>query len=148
MLEEESDNLPEIVEEKEVELWTPGKPPLSLLVCKRCYVGKACPMYEEDSIACGMEELEGDIDASSAEGIVGFIQSVIALQARRIRRLAAFEDLEGGLPDPRVSEEIESFMHTVERLKKLLENENSLVIRAKGDAVGGVIAKLFGEGDD
>jgi hypothetical protein len=137
------DNLPENIKPKEVEIWQKGKAPVSLLVCKRCYIGKGCPMYEVDSIECGIEKLEHELDATTTEGIVGFIQSMLALQARRVRRLAAFEDLEGGLPDPRVTEEIHAFMMILEKLKKLLSDEDSLVIRAKGKAASNLIAKFL-----
>lgn len=134
----------EPVNSNEIEIYRPnGKPPISLLVCKRCYIGKGCPMYDVDSIECGIEKLESELDATTTEGIVGFIQSMLALQARRVRRLAAFEDLEGGLPDPRVTEEIQAFMSILDKLKKLLSDEDSLVIRAKGKAASSLISKFL-----
>jgi len=142
---DESDNLPERITPTEIEIWAPGKAPVSFLVCKNCYIRKSCPLCDLDSVSCAIEEMGVELDATTPEGIVGFIQTMIALQARRVVRLAAFEDLEGGLPDPRVSEEILTFMDLVNKLKNLISDEDALVIRAKGRAVGGVLDKLFGD---
>lgn len=139
------DNLPERVNSRELEVWLPGRPPISFLVCKNCYIRKSCPLCDLDSPVCSIEEMGNELDASTPEGIIGFIQTMISLQARRVVRLAAFEDLEGGIPDPRVSEEILTFMDLVNKLKNLVSKEDSLVIRAKGSAAGGVLEKLFGK---
>lgn len=143
------DNLPEKIESKEVEIWKVGnKAPVSFLLCKNCYCRKSCPLFDIDATSCAIESINEELDASTPEGIVGFIQSMLGLQARRVIRLAAFEELDGqGLPDPRITEEILAFMEIVNQLKKLLADENSLTIRAKGSAVGGVIEKLFGTGE-
>lgn len=142
------DNLPEVIEQKEIEVWAAnGKPPKSFLICKNCYIKKSCPLYDLDAESCPMEELNKELDASSAEGIVEFIQSMISLQARRVTRLAQFESLEGGIIDPRVSEEIMNFMDLVNKLKNLVSDEDSLIIHVKGKSTSGVIDRLFGEGN-
>jgi hypothetical protein len=135
----------EPINPREVEIWRVGKPPISFLKCKTCYIARKCPLYDVDSIICAIEDMGQELDATTPEGIIGFIQTMISLQARRVVRLAAFEDLEGGIPDPRVSEEILTFMDLVNKLKNLVSEEDSLVLRVKGKATSGVLAKLFGD---
>lgn len=138
----------EIVEPDEVgeiEVWVPGsKTPVSLLRCPRCYLKDSCPLMDESTEECGLEALN-TIDTNTSDGLINILQSVLAIQAKRVLRLSQWEDVEGGLPDPRVTEELLTLLTLIERFKRILSDEDSLVIRAKGKSASGVIAKLFGD---
>ena len=142
-MSEELDIIPE-EEVTEVEVWMPGKMPVSFLRCKTCYLKKSCPYMDEDSDSCGLEDIE-KVDTSTGEGIIGFIQSILAAQARRILRMIRQEEVEGGVPDPAITEEMLNFVEITEKLKRILSEEDSLVIRAKGKSAGMFMEKLMGD---
>lgn len=99
---------------------------------------------DESTEECGLEALN-TIDTNTSDGLINILQSVLAIQAKRVLRLSQWEDVEGGLPDPRVTEELLTLLTLIERFKRILSDEDSLVIRAKGKSASGVIAKLFGD---
>lgn len=147
IIEEESTELtvPE-VESKEVEIWRPGKAPVTLLHCSTCYLKAKCPKRDDEQDYCPIKKESPDYDMSSAQGMLNFIQSLLDIQKDRIYRLTAFEQIEGGLPDPNVSEEIKNFMELVEKLKKIIDGgEDFLVIKAKGKAAGNIVERMFGD---
>jgi hypothetical protein len=53
--------------------------------------------------------------------------------------------MESGVPDPNVTAELQIFVSLVEKLKKILSDEDYLVIRAKGKSSQGVLERLFGD---
>ena len=146
MTEEKIDCLDmEIVNEsEEVELWRSGKPTISFLRCKTCYLRKECPYYDVNSDACALKALE-DIDTTTGEGIISIVQQMLKIQAERVFRFVKIEEAEGGLPDPNVTNELMIFVSLVEKLKKILSDDDYLVIRAKGKATQGIMERLFGD---
>jgi hypothetical protein len=132
----------------EVELWRPGKQPISFLKCKTCYLRKECPYYDPNSDVCALKALE-EIDTTTGEGIIGIVQQLLKIQAERVFRFVKIEEAEGGLPDPNVTAELTNFIAMVEKLKKLLSDDSDfLVIKAKGKNSMGVLERLFGDLED
>jgi hypothetical protein len=140
---EESDI--ELIEEsQEVEVWRAGKPMISFLRCKTCYLRKECPYFDVSSDVCALKALE-EIDTTTGEGIISIVQQMLRIQAERVFRFVKVEEVEGGLPDPNVTQELLIFVSLVEKLKKILSDDDFLVIRARGKAAEGVMARLFGD---
>jgi hypothetical protein len=136
----------EIVDDNEVELWRPGKPVISFLRCKTCYLRKECPYFAPDSTECALKALE-EVDTTTSEGIIGVVQQLLKIQAERVFRFVKIEEIESGMPDPNVTNELMIFVTLVEKLKKILSDEDALVIKAKGKAATGIMEKLFGNLD-
>lgn len=128
----------------EVEVWSPGKAPISFLRCSTCYLRKDCPYNDPTTEGCALQELER-IDTTTPEGIIGLIESVLAAQAVRVLRFIKIEEAEGGFPDPSVTGELMTFVSLVEKFKKILSDDDFLVIRAKGKSAQGVLDRLFGD---
>jgi hypothetical protein len=139
----EATNL-EVVESEEVELWRPGKQPISFLKCKTCYLRKECPFYDPDSEVCAIKAME-QVDTTTGEGIISIVQQMLKIQAERVFRFVKVEEMEGGLPDPNVTNELMIFVSLVEKLKKILSDDDYLVIRAKGKSTQGIMERLFGD---
>lgn len=128
---------------EEVEVWFPGKPePISFLHCTSCYLNRQCPLYDETAESCPLNALE-PVDTSTGKGIIELVQTMLAMQAKRVLRMVRFEEAEGGVADPNVTREMQTFVDLVERLKRILSDDDMLVIRAKGKAANGVISKLL-----
>ena len=137
----------EIVDEsEEVELWRPGKPTISFLKCKTCYLRKECIYYDENSTSCLIKELE-NLDTSTGDGIISIVQQALKIQAERLFRFVKIEELEGGVPDPNVTNEILVLFSIIEKFKKILSDDDYLIIRAKGKSSQGVLERLFGDID-
>lgn len=144
MTEEYKEVEAQIITNDEVEVWRPGKQPISFLNCSRCYLKRQCPLYDEAAEICPLESLEV-IDTTTGEGIIGLIQTILAIQAKRVLRMVKFEEAEGGIADPNVTREMQIFVELVERLKRILSDEDMLVIRAKGKAADGIMNKILGD---
>jgi len=129
---------------EEVEVWRPGKAPISFLRCSSCYLKKDCPYVDFKTNICTLQELES-IDTTTPEGIIGLIESVLAAQARRVFRFVKIEEAESGFPDPAVTAELMAFVSLVEKFKKIITDDDFLIIKAKGKAATGVLDKLFGD---
>jgi hypothetical protein len=137
----------EVVEESdEVELWRPGKPTISFLKCRTCYLRKECPYCDVNSEKCALKALE-EVDTTTGEGIISIVQQMLRIQAERVFRFVKVEEMEGGLPDPNVTNELQVFVSLVEKLKRILSDDDYLVIRAKGKATESVLERFFGDLD-
>lgn len=135
----------EVVEESdEVELWRPGKPTISFLKCRTCYLRKECPYCDINSEKCALKALE-EVDTTTGEGIISIVQQMLRIQAERVFRFVKVEEMEGGLPDPNVTNELMIFVSLVEKLKRILSDDDYLVIRAKGRATESVLERFFGD---
>lgn len=130
----------------EIEVWIPGEmQPVSMLKCMRCYLHETCPEFSVDADCCALEKMV-KYDITKPEGLGSLLQTMLSIQAKRVIRLAQWEDLEGGLPDPNVTKEIQELLNMMTKIKKMMKDEDSIVIHAKGKSSKGVIDKLFGEG--
>lgn len=131
-------------ESSEVEVWRPGKAPISFLKCSKCYLRKECKFADLESDECALKSLE-NVDTSTGEGIINLVQTVLAAQAERVLRFIKIEEMEGGFPDPSVTNELMTFVALVEKFKKILTDDDFLVIRAKGKTSMGVLERLFSD---
>jgi hypothetical protein len=131
-------------ESSEVQLYRAGKPTISFLKCSTCYLRKECPYCDVASNVCALKALE-EVDTTTGSGIISLVQEMLRIQAERVFRFVKIEEMEGGLPDLNVTNELMIFVSLVEKLKKILSDDDYLVIRAKGKASQGVLERLFGD---
>jgi hypothetical protein len=127
---------------EELEVWRPGKAPISFLKCATCYLRKECVYYDAVSTVCAIKELE-NIDTSTGDAIIYIVQQAIKLQAERTFRFAKIEEMEGGFPDPSVTNEFMTLLSMIEKFKKILSDDDYLVIRARGKVSEGILDRLF-----
>lgn len=136
----------EVIPEEEIELvlYSEGKKPVSFLRCKTCYLRKECPYYDINSEVCALKAIE-EIDTTTGEGIINIVQQLLKIQAERVFRFVKIEEIEGGMPDPNVTAELQVFVGLVEKLKRILSDDDYILVRAQGKSTQGVLERLFGD---
>lgn len=139
-----SEEIEVIEESSEVEVWRKGKAPISFLKCSTCYLRKECPYVDFNSNVCALKEIE-EVDTTTGEGIISIIQTMLKIQAERVLRFVKIEEMESGFPDPAVTNELLVFVSLVEKLKKILSDDDFLVLKVKGKQAQGVLERLFGD---
>lgn len=122
----------------------PGKP--SALVhepvrrCDACHVAAGCPAF------LGGAECAFDIpvEVKTKEQLLGLLQGVIEMQAQRVVFGRYAEELEGGYPDPNVSNEMDRLMRVIGQAKAIQDDRDFLTISVQAHAQAGVLSRIFG----
>ncbi len=107
--------------------------------CDSCTLGDRCPLYREGNI-CGIPSKE--INGANDFGDV--MKILFNLQQKRILLGAMQESQDGGILDERLSKEIDRMMNMMQRFRDLVDPQDTLEIKAKGSASGGILAQIFG----
>lgn len=115
------------------------------LTCNTCYICDKCPHFEQNA-TCAIEW-----EGTEYEGMKP-LDMLLAIQKKRILRAAAFEEMDGGVPDQSLSGEMDRLAGLL--LQKADENTTKVKITAEAshrDSSGGsggggleLINKLFG----
>jgi len=109
--------------------------------CDSCTLGDRCPLYREGKLCqIPATEVKGPQDF---EGIMRFLFS---LQQKRILLASMQESSDGGILDERLSKEMDRMMSMMQRFKDMVNPQDELVIKAKGNPSGGILQKIFGIG--
>ena len=111
--------------------------------CDSCTLGDRCPLYREGKI-CGIPNKE--INGANDFGDV--MKILFNLQQKRILLGAMQESQDGGILDERLSKEIDRMMNMMQRFRDLVDPQDTLEIKAKGSASGGILAQIFGLNKD
>ncbi|MFC4506998.1 MULTISPECIES: hypothetical protein [Streptomyces] len=110
--------------------------------CDRCYLSSSCPAAKPGStcafslpVEIRTKDQRADVDAALLE-----------MQAGRVFGLRFAEELEGGIVNPVLSEEMDRLGKMLKRVEDKEENSFSVKITAtrKGAAETGLISRLFG----
>lgn len=113
----------------------------SLRQCNTCFVAANCPAFKPDS-ECAFSL---PVEIKTKEQLVSLLNAMIEMQASRVAFARFGEELNGGYPDPNVSQEVDRLFKMVERLKKMEENGDytKLVIERRSSA--GALSSIFGD---
>lgn len=108
------------------------------VTCDNCYIGDRCPMYKpgHDCAYTFGEEVK------TPEDLVDMMQKLLGLEGERVFRTAMFEKMDGGYVDENVSKEIASYFNLVGQMKDILDDRDTVTIKAKGK---GIISQIFGK---
>lgn len=116
----------------------------SLRQCNSCVISANCPAFTPDA-ECAFSL---PVELRTKEQLKGFLTSVVELQGQRIAFARFAEELNGGYPDPNLSQEIDRLYRIVNQVKKLEENHEFSRITVERQTSGGVLSSIFGERAD
>jgi hypothetical protein len=128
------------------------------LACDTCHASARCTEYKPGH-ACAYHKLFKRFDTRNMTDLIEAMQGMVGLNLERMQRVALFELLGTGLPDPTLSGMIDQNMRLVNALKQLYESgseevlRHTKVVRADGSTEestsvrnpqsGGILEKLF-----
>lgn len=110
--------------------------------CDSCFINQKCPQYKAGN-KC-VFPVVGKLD--TAEKMLDAFQSVVGLQTERIMRASLFEKLETGVLDKQITSDMGMLMKMFLTMKKLQEENDSIIIHAKGNKpTESIVQKIFGD---
>lgn len=113
----------------------------SLRQCNTCFVAANCPAYKPDS-ECAYSL---PVEIKTKDQLVALLNAIIEMQGSRVAFAKFTEDLNGGYPDPNVSQEIDRLFVLVEKLKKLEDNREFVRMTFERQGSAGVLSSIFGD---
>ena len=129
------------------------------LACDTCYAAQKCPEYKS-GYACAFNKIFDKFETRNMEDIIQAMQGIVDLSMQRLQRSMLSEVLNGGLPDPNVSQMMNQSMQLLNHLHKMYEYgsqeviRQTKVLRADGSQEtttqisnpqsGGILAQIFG----
>lgn len=109
--------------------------------CDSCYIRHLCPEYRPQ----GDCVFEIPVEIRTREQLTNFLQGLLEMQGQRVFFARYAEELEGGYPTTKLSDELDRLFELTERLKKVEDDRDFLRVSVEGQASGGVLSRLFGE---
>lgn len=118
-----------------------GSTSSSLRQCNTCFVAANCPAFKPDS-ECAFSL---PVEIKTKEQLVSLLNAMIEMQASRVAFARFGEELNGGYPDPNVSQEIDRLFKLVERLKKMEDNNEFVRMTFERKGGAGALSSIFGD---
>lgn len=113
----------------------------SLRQCNTCFVASNCPAYTPDT-ECAFSL---PVEVKTKEQLVSLLNAIIEMQGSRVAFARFSEELNGGYPDPNVSQEIDRLFNLVEKLKKMEDNREFVRMTFERQGGAGVLSSIFGD---
>lgn len=113
----------------------------SLRQCNTCILAANCPAFTPDA-ACAFNL---PVEVKTKEQLRSLLNTMIEMQGQRVAFARFAEELNGGYPDPNLSQEIDRLFKLVKNVKDLESNNEFIRITAERQSSGGVLSALFGE---
>ncbi|MMZ46531.1 hypothetical protein D1872_81480 [compost metagenome] len=130
------------------------------LACNTCYKAGECPEYKPDH-ACAFEKLFQQFDTRNTDDILDAMAGMTNMNLGRMMRLAMFEQMDGGMPDPALTAMIDQNMKLMASMKQLMDSTRRPSIVAQQttrlnsdgtqettttvhNPADGILAKIFG----
>jgi hypothetical protein len=113
----------------------------SLRQCDTCFVAANCPAYKPQS-ECAFSL---PVEVKTKEQLVALLQAIIEMQGSRVAFARFAEELNGGYPDPNVSQEMDRLFKLVTQLKDLESSSESIRITMERKSGAGVLSAIFGD---
>jgi len=112
--------------------------------CNTCYIADKCPFYKKDS-TCSIPFKKAALKAQGEHAgkfsIEKALNAVVEQTYERLQFALVAEKAKGGLVNPDISKEIDRFVHVCQKVREILNPQDSIEIKAKGN---GIISQLFG----
>jgi len=112
----------------------------SFLYCSDCYLNEKCPKYDEGK-SCSFNLEKKDMGKDS---LIDIVSNILNIQYNRVLKGKLVEEVDGGVPDKVLSNELSLMMGLLRDFKELVSERDEVTIKAKGKEGTGVLAKLFG----
>lgn len=130
------------------------------LACNTCYKAGECPEYKPDH-ACAYEKVFKKFKTRNMNDLMDAMFSMADLNMERMSRLALFETMDGGMPDPTLTSMIDQNLNIMMKMKQLHEAQAQIVATQRrtmsadgtvettttvNNPSGGILAQIFGMG--
>lgn len=113
----------------------------SLRMCNTCIVAPNCPAAKPDS-ACAFDL---PVEVKTKAQLKSLIDALVEMQGQRVAFAKFAEDLNGGYPDPNVSQELDRFFKILKTIKELDDSREMMRVTVERSGSAGVLSSLFGE---
>lgn len=108
--------------------------------CSSCHVAGACPAAQWDA-ECAYDI---PVEVKTKEQLLGLLRGVIEMQTQRVAFGRYAEELDGGYPDPNLSNEMDRLMRVIHQAKMIQDDRDFLQISMQAHAGAGVLSRIFG----
>jgi hypothetical protein len=109
--------------------------------CDTCYVAASCPARQPGA-ECAFNL---PVSVQTKDQLRALLNAVMEMQGQRVAFARFAEELNGGYPDPNVSQEIDRLFKLVESVKRLEDNREFARISVEARGQSGLLSQLFGE---
>ena len=113
----------------------------SLRQCNTCILAANCPAFTPDA-DCAFNL---PVEVKTKEQLRSLLNAMVEMQGQRVAFARFAEELNGGYPDPNLSQEIDRLFKLVKNIKELESNNEFARITVERQSSGGVLSALFGE---
>lgn len=113
----------------------------SLRQCNTCFVASNCPAYKQDSMCA----FKLPVEVKTKEQLKALINAIVEMQGQRVAFARFSEELNGGYPDPNVSQEIDRLFKLFKTVKDLDDSQSFIRMTVESKASSGVLSALFGD---
>lgn len=113
----------------------------TLRQCDTCFVAANCPARKPHS-ACAFSL---PVEVKTRDQLKGLLNTVIEMQGARVAFARFTEELNGGYPDPNVSQEIDRLFKLVKTTKELEESKDFMRLTVERQGSAGVLSAIFGD---
>lgn len=113
----------------------------SLRQCNTCFVASNCPAYTPNT-ECAFSL---PVEVKTKDQLVALLNAIIEMQGSRVAFARFSEELNGGYPDPNVSQEIDRLFKLVGQMKDLEDNKEFFRMTVERSGGAGVLSSIFGD---
>ena len=129
------------------------------LACDMCVNAQRCPQYKAGYV-CAYNKMFNRYNTRDMGDVIQAMQGIVDLSMQRLQRSMLTEVMNGGMPDPNVSQMMNQSMQMLNNLQRMYESANQEVIRQtrvlRADGTqemttqvsnpqsGGILAQIFG----
>jgi len=113
----------------------------SLRMCNTCFVADNCPAFKPNT-QCAFKL---PVEVKTKEQLKALINTMIEMQGQRIAFARFSEEMNGGYPDPNVSQEVDRLFRMLKTTKDLDDSQSFIRMTVEGRASSGVLSNLFGD---
>jgi hypothetical protein len=113
----------------------------SLRLCDTCFVASNCPAFKPKS-NCAFKL---PVEVKTKDQLKALINAIIEMQGQRVAFARFTEEINGGYPDPNVSQEIDRLFKLIKTTKDLDDSQSFIRMTVESKASSGVLSALFGD---
>lgn len=108
---------------KPKQVWSEHFPKLA---CNTCYKAGECPEYQPD-MACAYDKVFKKFKTRNMDDVMDGMIGMADLNMERMTRLAFFESMDGGMPDPTLTSMVDQNMNLMQKIMQLHQQKASIV---------------------
>lgn len=113
----------------------------SLRQCNTCFVAANCPAFKANN-ECAFSL---PVELKTKEQLKSLITAILEMQGQRVAFARFSEEINGGYPDPNVSQEIDRMFKILKAVKDLESSREFVQITAERQGGAGVLSAIFGD---